>query len=78
MTNVRPVIFTLGTFLSMMAGFMLIPLGLALAYGEDTSLAFLVSAVITGFFASVCLHQGHCSAACSTRTNGIRSTNQFN
>ncbi|MCL1079303.1 TrkH family potassium uptake protein [Parashewanella spongiae] len=62
MINVRPVIFTLGTFLSMMAGFMLIPLGFALVYGEDTSLAFLISAVITGLFASFCLHQGHQSS----------------
>ncbi|MBM7073205.1 TrkH family potassium uptake protein [Shewanella sp. 202IG2-18] len=58
MINFRPVVFTLGTFLSMLSGFMLIPLGFALYYGEDTSVAFIQALAITSIFSSVCIHQG--------------------
>ncbi|BDM62565.1 Trk system potassium uptake protein [Shewanella sp. NFH-SH190041] len=58
MLNIRPLLFILGTFLSMMAGFMLLPLFFALIYGEETVGAFMLSALITGTVASMCIHSG--------------------
>ncbi|WP_417763178.1 TrkH family potassium uptake protein [Shewanella sp.] len=58
MLNYKPLLFILGLFLSMLTGFMFIPLILALVYGEETVMAFMVSAMLTGVFASICLHNG--------------------
>ena len=58
MLNLKPLLFILGTFLSMLAGFMLIPLFFALFYGEETVGAFILSSLITGTFASICMHNG--------------------
>ncbi|WP_133405405.1 TrkH family potassium uptake protein [Parashewanella tropica] len=58
MINFRPVIFTLGTFLSMLSGFMLIPLCFSLIYAEDTSIAFILATALTSIAASICIHQG--------------------
>lgn len=58
MLNYKPLLFILGLFLSMLTGFMFIPLILALVYGEETVMAFMISAMLTGVFASICLHNG--------------------
>lgn len=58
MLNIRPLLFILGTFLSMMAGFMLFPLLFALINGEETVGAFMASALFTGIIASICMHSG--------------------
>ncbi|MDF0535365.1 TrkH family potassium uptake protein [Shewanella sp. A32] len=58
MLNFKPLLFILGLFLSMLTGFMFIPLAFALVYGEETVMAFLVSAIFTGVFASICVHRG--------------------
>ncbi|MCH1921109.1 TrkH family potassium uptake protein [Shewanella sp. A3A] len=58
MLNYKPLLFILGLFLSMLTGFMFIPLILALVYGEETVMAFMISATVTGIFASICLHNG--------------------
>lgn len=58
MLNFRPLLFILGTFLSMLAGFMLIPLLFALLHGDETSGAFMISAMVTGVAASFCISGG--------------------
>lgn len=58
MLNFKPLLFILGLFLSMLTGFMFIPLALAMVYGEETVMAFLLSATLTGVVASMCLHKG--------------------
>ncbi|QSX33707.1 TrkH family potassium uptake protein [Shewanella avicenniae] len=58
MLNFKPLLFILGLFLSMLTGFMFIPLALALVYGEETAMAFLISAMVTGIVASICVHRG--------------------
>lgn len=58
MLNIRPLLFILGTFLSMMAAFMLFPLFFALIKGEETVGAFMLSALLTGTVASLCIHSG--------------------
>lgn len=58
MLNTRTLLFILGTFLSMMAAFMLIPFFFALIYGEETVGAFMLSALLTGVVASLCIHSG--------------------
>ena len=58
MLNLKPLLFILGIFLSMLTGFMLIPLFFALFYGEETVGAFMLSSLITGTFASICMHNG--------------------
>ncbi|QSX40905.1 TrkH family potassium uptake protein [Shewanella cyperi] len=58
MLNFKPLLFILGTFLSMLAGFMLVPLTFALIYGEETVGAFLSATVVTGIAASFCIRSG--------------------
>ncbi|MCL1039789.1 TrkH family potassium uptake protein [Shewanella submarina] len=58
MLNIKPLLFLLGLLLSMMAGFMCLPLIFALYYGEETAGAFMVSALLTGTVASICMRSG--------------------
>ncbi|MGL5666069.1 MAG: TrkH family potassium uptake protein, partial [Shewanella sp.] len=58
MLNFRPLLFILGLFLSMLTAFMLAPLLLAVFNGEETVGAFMLSALVTGICASLCLHNG--------------------
>lgn len=58
MLNFRALLFILGVFLSMMAGFMLIPLIFALVQNEETVGAFLISALVTASAAGICMHGG--------------------
>ncbi|MFB2735953.1 TrkH family potassium uptake protein [Shewanella mangrovisoli] len=58
MLNFRPLLFILGLFLSMLTAFMLAPLLLAVFNGEETVGAFMLSALLTGICASLCLHNG--------------------
>ncbi|MBT1446269.1 TrkH family potassium uptake protein [Shewanella sp. JM162201] len=58
MLNLRALLFILGTFLSMLAGFMVIPLVFALVHGDETSGAFMISAMVTGLVASFCISGG--------------------
>ena len=58
MLNFRPLLFILGLFLSMLTAFMLIPLLLAIFNGEETVGSFMLSALLTGISASLCLHNG--------------------
>ncbi|MBV7315568.1 TrkH family potassium uptake protein [Shewanella sp. NIFS-20-20] len=58
MLNLRPLMFILGVFLSMMAGFMLIPLIFSLLNGEETLGAFSISLLATGVVATLCLRGG--------------------
>ncbi|MGL5392130.1 MAG: TrkH family potassium uptake protein [Shewanella sp.] len=58
MLNFRALLFILGLFLSMLTAFMLAPLLVAAINGEETVGAFMLSALVTGFTASLCVHNG--------------------
>ncbi|MCT8864859.1 TrkH family potassium uptake protein [Shewanella xiamenensis] len=62
MLNFRPLLFILGLFLSMLTAFMLAPLLLAAFNGEETVGSFMLSALVTGICASLCLHNGQSKA----------------
>ncbi|MCF1431243.1 MAG: TrkH family potassium uptake protein [Shewanella sp.] len=58
MLNIKHLLFILGILLSMMAGFMCLPLVFALFHGEETAGAFMLSALLTGTVASICIKSG--------------------
>ncbi|MES9868065.1 MAG: potassium transporter TrkG, partial [Candidatus Thiodiazotropha sp. LLP2] len=57
MLNIKQLLFILGILLSMMAGFMCLPLVFALLHGEETAGAFMLS-LLTGTVASICIKSG--------------------
>jgi trk system potassium uptake protein TrkH len=62
MLNLKPLLYILGLFLSMLTAFMLIPLVFALVYSEETVSAFMLSALATGTSATLCLRKGQSKA----------------
>ncbi|MGI2171536.1 TrkH family potassium uptake protein [Shewanella sp. MF05960] len=58
MFNIKQLIFILGIFLSILTGFMLVPMAFALFYGEETIGDFMISGLFTGFIAILCLQNG--------------------
>ncbi|MCE9688062.1 TrkH family potassium uptake protein [Shewanella sp. AS16] len=58
MLNFKPLLFILGLFLSVLTSFMLLPLFFALIHGEETVGSFMLSALLTGVVASLCIHSG--------------------
>jgi len=58
MINFKQLVFVIGIFLAILTGFMLIPMGFALAYGEETIGDFMLSALFTGIVATICIQSG--------------------
>ncbi|MCW3173057.1 TrkH family potassium uptake protein [Shewanella subflava] len=58
MINFKQLVFVIGIFLAILTSFMLIPMGFALAYGEETIGDFLLSALFTGIVATICIQSG--------------------
>ena len=58
MLNIKQLIFILGIFLSILTGFMLMPMAFALFYGEETIGDFMISALLTGLVAIICIQNG--------------------
>lgn len=58
MFNIKQLIFILGIFLSILTGFMLVPMAFALFYSEETIGDFMISGLFTGLIAILCLQNG--------------------
>jgi trk system potassium uptake protein TrkH len=58
MINIKQLVFVIGIFLSILTGFMLIPMSFALIYGEETIGDFMLSAIFTGGVAIFCIQSG--------------------
>ncbi|WP_445773601.1 TrkH family potassium uptake protein [Shewanella sp.] len=58
MFNIKQLIFILGIFLSILTGFMLMPMAFALFYSEETIGDFMISGLFTGLIAILCLQNG--------------------
>ncbi|WP_350432173.1 TrkH family potassium uptake protein [Shewanella sp. H8] len=58
MFNAKQIVFILGIFLSILTGFMLIPMGFALFYSEETIGDFMISGLFTGLIAILCIQNG--------------------
>jgi trk system potassium uptake protein TrkH len=58
MFNAKQIIFILGIFLSILTGFMFVPMAFALFYGEETIGDFMISGLCSGFIAILCIQNG--------------------
>ena len=58
MFNVKQIVFILGIFLSILTVFMLIPMGFALFYSEETIGDFTISGLFSGLIAILCIQNG--------------------
>ncbi|MCL1143866.1 TrkH family potassium uptake protein [Shewanella gaetbuli] len=58
MINVKQLVFVIGIFLSILTGFMLIPMVFAFIYNEETIGDFILSALLTGSIAIFCIQSG--------------------
>lgn len=59
MLNIKPLLFVVGIFLSILTGFMLVPMAFALFYHEETIGDFMISGLFTGLIAILCIQSGH-------------------
>ncbi|KPZ69292.1 Trk system potassium uptake protein TrkH [Shewanella sp. P1-14-1] len=59
MLNIKPLLFVVGIFLSILTGFMLVPMAFALFYHEETIGDFMMSGLFTGLIAILCIQSGH-------------------
>ncbi|MDO6640935.1 TrkH family potassium uptake protein [Shewanella sp. 5_MG-2023] len=61
MLNLKPLLFVIGAFLSILTGFMLVPMAFALFYHEETIGAFMMSGLFSGLVAILCIQAGRSS-----------------